>query len=200
MDQKAIVKAESRLRLAKAAAEKLAAAKDYESFTDEWYAFLVALKNIWTVLQQGAKVSPQSRQWFGAKEKERRGDELLQYLFEARNDDEHGLEPITEHQQASLSVGVNKPGYSNNMLVNMRIGFPDGNNYIKTTPLDGRPVLIEQAPERFVLSALHPRGRPNLPPPTMHLGAPVKDATPTGVATSALVYMSALVEAASARA
>ena len=194
MDKKGIIKAESRLRLAKKAASELSGAKTYEEFADAWYAFLVALKNIYTVLEQGAKASPQSRQWFGGKAAERRADELLQYLYEARNDDEHGLEPITTHQRPELRVGVAKEGFSSAMSISMIGGV------ISSTSFDGKPVLIERTPEAFLLNNIQPRGRPSTAPPTKHMGVALEDVSPRNVASLALTYMDTLVSEAAARA
>lgn len=123
---------------------------------------------------------------------------MLQYLFEARNDDEHGLEPITEHKRGALAIGVNKPGFSREMKLEMRIGFADGNNYINATPLDGKPILFEHTPDTFALSAIRPRGRQSMQPPTTHLGKQLADPSPVGVASVALAYMEELLQEASA--
>lgn len=95
MDLKGVTKAEARLRLARTHASALRACKSHDEFTDTWYQFLVTYKNVYTALEQAAKGSAQSRQWFGGKKNERRDDPLLQYLFQARDADEHGIEPVT---------------------------------------------------------------------------------------------------------
>jgi hypothetical protein len=117
MDSKAITKARSRLRVSEKALNELAECNDYQTFSDTWYTFLVAWKNIYTALEQGSKASAQSRQWFGAKKQARKGDKLLQYLFEARNDDEHGLNDSTALDPGGLAIGVSKPGYSRSMHI-----------------------------------------------------------------------------------
>ena len=200
MDRKAIEKAESRLRVAKKAAADLRECKDYHAFVDTWYTFITAAKNIWTVLEQGAKDTPRCRQWFGAKAKDRRSDDLLQYLFEARNDDEHGLEAITEHVPGSLAIGVAKPGYSNNMLIKELV-IGDGGQITRfdAEPLDGKPILIEQTLPHARLAKIRPRGRPPMDPPTAHRGSPLPDNSPVTVADTALSYLEELVAEARGR-
>lgn len=95
MEVKAIKKAGKRLAAAKAQLEIARSAQSYEEFEDAWYFFLVAAKSVQTTLRKGSHINPQSRQWFGGKMKQRKADPLLQYFYHARDDDEHGLDPVT---------------------------------------------------------------------------------------------------------
>ena len=110
IDPKAIVKAESRLRIMKKSSAELQSMITREDFADTWYTFLSACKNIWTLLEQGSKATAQNRQWFGAKKAERKSDELLQYLFISRDDDAHTIEQVTDHTPGKLAIGVAKEG------------------------------------------------------------------------------------------
>src|SRR3977135_1049935 len=89
---------QARLRLAKAekSAETVRAATTLEASEEAWTDYLVAVSAIYSKLEQGAKSDPKSRQWFGGKKKERRGDPLLRYLHAARNSNEHGIERVVE--------------------------------------------------------------------------------------------------------
>ena len=199
MDLNAVIKAESRLRVAQKAAADIKECKSYHDFVDAWYTFITAAKNIWTVLEQGAKVSSQSKQWFGSKAKQRRSDDLLQYLFEARNDDEHVIEEVTEHVPGSLAIGVAKPGYSNSVRIE-NLSIKGGKVTIGGLHgLDGKPVLVEQTVPHPRLSKIRPRGRSEMSPPTSHLGAQLRDNSPVTVAETALIYLAALVEDARSR-
>ena len=166
MDPKAIAKAKSRLRVAERAVAELADCHDFETFNDIWYTFLVSSKNIYTVLEQGSKSSPQSRQWFGAVTGFRKDDELLQYLFEARNDDEHGLENSAEHVPGSLAIGVRREGFSSGVILNGTIG-PGGSLHVQST--DGKPVLIKQTLPHVRLISIAARGGRTIDPPKTHL-------------------------------
>lgn len=197
MDAKAITKAKSRLRVAGKALAELSLCKEYQEFSDTWYTFLGAAKNVYTVLEQGAKASAQSRQWFGGVKQFRKDDELLQYLFEARNDDEHGLECSTEHVPGSLAIGVSKPGGSNTMVFNGTFG-PGGS--MNVTSLDGKSVLIEKTLPHARLIAVNARGGRTYNPPTSHKGQPVSDRSPSNVAALGLAYLTELVTDAERRA
>lgn len=190
MHPKAITKAKSRLRVAEKALSELKDCSEYEVFCDTWYTFLVAAKNVYTVLEQGAKISPQSRQWFGNVKQIRRDDELLQYLFEARNDDEHGLENSTQHVPGSLSIGVAREGYSRSMKFSGSIGMGGALNI---ESLDGKPVLIEETLPHVRLINVLARGNRSIPPPTTHRGSLLPDYSPVNVAELGFIYLTELV-------
>lgn len=193
MDPKAIIKAQSRLRIAQKAIEELARCKDFDEFTDAWHTFLTASKGIYTTLEQGAKVSAKSRQWFGAKKKIRRNDQLLQYIFQARDDDLHGLSPVAEHVPGSLAIGVNKPGFSSSMTIDGTFG-PGGS--LKVTSLDDKPVLIEQIFAHVRLNRVHDRGKRPYDPPVKHLGVKLPSNMPLPVATLSISYFRTLISEA----
>ena len=197
MDNKAITKSESRLRVARKALEGLRACQDYNNFVDLLYTYVTATKNIWTALEQGVKDSAQCRQWFGGKKNARKQDELMQYLFEARNDDEHGLEPITELHPGSLGIGVAKPGYSNSILFNS-VTMKDGQVTVDAQSLDGKPILIEQTAPHARLADVRARGRV-ISPPKSHLGQPLADTSPLAVAELGYIYLERLLDEARTR-
>ncbi|MET0589025.1 MAG: hypothetical protein ABWZ75_10950 [Novosphingobium sp.] len=196
MDAKAVAKAKTRLRVARKALDELPGCADYDDFNDTWYTFLVAAKNVYTVLEQGAKTSSQSLQWFGGVKRFRKDDELLQYLFEARNDDEHGLGSSTEHVPGALAIGVARDGYSRAMRINGSTG-PGG--VLNVESLDGKPVLIERTLPHIRLIGVQARGNRTIAPPTMHRGSKLTDASPLNVATLGLAYLAELVVQAEAR-
>ncbi len=211
MDPRAIEKAKSRLRVAKRALADLKASETFGDFADHWYVFLTSAKNVYTVLEQGAKVSPQSRQWFGAKKQIRKADQLLQYFYEARNDDEHGLGSSVSLTPERHEIGVAQDGFSNSIKLNggpfqnvVMEGFatavvfeggpPDFD--LKATALDGKPVLAKRTPATTVLTEITARGDRKYAPPTEHLGNKIADCSPIGAAEIAVAYLGGLVDEA----
>lgn len=190
MDPKAIIKAKSRLRVAEKALSELPDCTGYDAFCDTWYTFLVAAKSVYTVLEQGAKISATSRQWFGGVKQFRKDDELLQYLFEARNDDEHGLESSTEHVPGRLGIGRAKEGYSGAFRLDGSIG-PGG--ILNITSLDGKPVHLEETPPHAKLIKVQARGNRVIAPPETHKGGPLDDKSPANVGNLGLAYLVELV-------
>jgi hypothetical protein len=193
-----IVKARSRLRVAEKAFAELQKAKSHEEFSDTWYTFLTAAKNIYTALENGSKASPKDRQWFGAKKAERQNDELLQYLFQARDDDEHGLESVTEEATKAMTVGEFRPGFSNSFYIDSITPGKNGPNIKGVVSFDGRPVLIERR-THTVLKTVVARGNIEYPPPRTHLGQALEVNYPIPIARRALVYLSKLVAEAERR-
>lgn len=191
MNPLAVTKARSRVRVAKGAVDSLATCKDYDTFTDLWFTFLTAAKSVYTSLEQGAKTSAQSRQWFGAKSTERRNDPLIQYIYQARNDDEHGLLAGAERVDGRLAIGVAKPGFSNSMVFN---STSDG--AINVASLDGKPVLIEHTLPHIRLIRVHDRGGNPYDPPENHKGSILTDKSPLAIAGLMVAYLESLVSEA----
>lgn len=212
MDRRALGKAESRLRIAKKAVADLQASQTYGDFSDHWYVFLTSAKNVYTVLEQGSKTSPQSRQWFGAKKQVRKNDPLLQYLYEARNDDEHGLGSSVELAPERHEIGVARSGHSNavrlegetfqNVVVSgcatavVFEGAPPAPD-LSVTSLDDKPILIKRTPATAVLVEITARGNRKYPPPKSHLGNTLTEPSPLSIAQLAVSYLEVLVREAS---
>lgn len=62
---------------------------NFIGFEDHWYGFLTNFHGFFTVLEQAAKPSRNSMDWFSEVKKFRRDDPLLLYLHKARNLEEH---------------------------------------------------------------------------------------------------------------
>lgn len=173
--------------MARKALEDLRECRDFQSFTDIWYTFLVAAKNVYTALEKGAKLSPQSRQWFGARKQERKDDELLQYMFQARDDDEHGLGQVAKQAPGYTAVGVKKPGFSTDITFSFRDGV-----VTQLESNDGKPVAIETRGPHAKLIPVQGRNRA-YDPPTQHRGAPIDGTEPYPCGKLTLAYLEELV-------
>lgn len=210
MDRRAVEKAESRLRIAQKALAGLEESQNYRDFADQWHVFLTSAKGVYTVLEQGAKVSPQSRQWFVAKKTIRKNDPLLQYIFEARNDDEHGLGTSVNLQPERHEIGMAGEGCSSSIRLD---GGPFQNVHIsgghtalviegapppglRVTSLDNKPILSRHKPAAPILVEITARGNRKYAPPTSHLGHQLGDTSPLHVAKVAVDYLSGLVKEA----
>jgi hypothetical protein len=193
MDQRAIVKCESRLRNCRKHLEELYLAKNYEEFSDVWYNFLTSAKNIYTILEQGAKTRPDSIKWHKNISDDRRADELLKYIYEARNDEEHGLSEVLSVQPPQTLIGIAQPGFSDSIRIDgsSETGF-------RITNLGTGPVLSDFRPERGKLNSVTNRKGAQISPPTVHLGQPIPEVTPEAVAGLALEYLEKLVAEATA--
>ncbi len=195
MKPAAIEKARARLRNAKRAIADIEKCTDYHEFTDLWYTFLTSNKAIYTALNKGAKNNPQSRQWMGGKARQRKEDQLLQYLFQARDDDEHGLNQVTERKPGHLAIGKAAPGFSKSIHIKSLI-IEDGKVSGEVESMDNKPVLIESTPPHPILATVHGRGNVSFVPPAEHLGHSLPDQSPLTVAKLAITYMESLIDEA----
>ncbi len=193
MDPRSLEKARSRLRSIDKAIGGIETAHAFNDFTDAWFEFLTAFKSTYTTLQQGSKTSPQSMQWFGAKASERRGDELLQYLYHARNDEEHGLEDVAKFVpgRATLEITLSGKGsvdLSKVEFMGDRARLPSG-EFAKVVDHQPPHVVLVPVWDRDKTSGKHQ-------PPTMHLSTTLQDKSPLAVAKLARTYLAGMVKEA----
>jgi hypothetical protein len=189
MEPTAIVVAKSRLRIATRALDELHSCTNYDEFFDQWFVFLTAWKGIYTSLEQGAKTSAQGRQWFGAKKAERKTDHLLQYLFQARNDEEHGLGRSVAHAERVQLYDIPDPGSEKRI----NVSFSPITGAMQVTREDKGPLsLVQDFGPGPSLQVVTGRGGIQFAPPIDHLGERI-DITPLSVAAIGLAYITALV-------
>lgn len=207
----AITKAKIRLLAARAALARMPGANNANQFAAEWYSFITSAKNVYTVLETGAKSNPRSRQWVGGKHAFRRKDPLLQYLYQARDDDEHGLDiPLTKTVAVS-HLGIAGSGNSNHVRIrgpNLDIvckgfgvaGYIEGRHHNPANhtveSLDGLPVANHIQLPRIILRPVTDRGRNVYHPPKTHLGKTLDDDSPISVARCGLGYLEEMVREA----
>lgn len=168
----------------------MADANSASDFAECWESYLVALKAVGEILLTGSKGHNQARQLLETRWIEVTSDPLLKYLIEARNVEEHGLEPTAEF--AGPSLGIGGPGES--VRLDGTIG-PGGT--LRVTPLNGSNVTITYSPKSARLLPVKDRKGNTWPVPDMHLAKVVSDQAPISVATLGLAYFSRLVEDAS---
>lgn len=199
MERKAVEKAQQRFQLAKSQLERARDATDFESFQGYWYLFLISAKNVYTVLEQGSKDTAQCRQWFGGIKAQRRSDPLLQYLFQARDSDEHALEQVAEQVQPSVNIFAAPTGYSRSFHIELIRN--DGFRPIVegVTSFDGKPVPIGTSPGYAKLARVRGRGDVFYDPPEFHLGEKISSNLPIPVGELALAFLERLIEDAAAR-
>jgi hypothetical protein len=194
VDTKAIIKAEIRCEAATDALSRLGEQKDLRRSAVEWFSFLTAWKGVYTVLEQGAKTSQSSKDWFEAKRKERLNDPLLTYLYEARNDEEHGLDIPLDDIIGEIKFRIPEPGeVPKAPPENLPI---DG---IRLTREDGGPIeIIRSVGPGIALMEVTNRKGNVVNTPEAHFGQPLVDTTPQAVAALGLAYIKALTAEAKA--
>jgi len=204
MKRAAIRKCRDRLHSASTKLQALREATSQQAFKVSWIDFLFHSKGIYDTLRKGAEGFPASVEWATGKYNARLGDPLLNYMVEARNDEEHGLGSSLELQPERHEFGFGGGGFSGGV----RLDGGQFRNVIASGPvlftgplpagtrvrsLDGRPVQVRSTPATIMLIPVTPRRGPPIPPPGQHLGQPLTDASPLAVAELFLVYLETLV-------
>lgn len=191
MKQIAVDKACKRLAKASMCLESIEASRSFDEFESAWTDLLIALDDIHTILQQGAKTSPQSRQWYGGKKTERRKDPLLSYLHQARNADKHGIEPIASHKPGGVKISKGaRPTFILKTAVN------HGKASFELHPIEG-PGMEIIPPSAELIPVRFDRFGDVFEPPTKHLGSILPDVSPLAIARIGFKYHETLVQAAS---
>jgi hypothetical protein len=171
MNLLALEKAQSRLRLTRRAATALqTVGEDPIAFEDHWTEFLVHWKGAYTKVQQAAKDTPQELQWFGGVNRERKNDPLLRWLFEARNDEEHGLVRSAVNRPELTMVRLHEDALTTGI---MRLA--DGS--WRLVGEDGKIIEGDYGPSLPAESSLQPVKERNgtvVPPPTSHMSNPME--------------------------
>ena len=194
MNISSLEKARSRLRAAKRAVDAMAGTDDPNTICDHWIDFLNAWIGVYRQVKKAATSTPQEYQWFGRVAREKTNDPLLNYVFEARNDEEHGV-----NRSAVPHYGLaNFPQRSHETVI-ASVRFDPGTGEVRVYGPDGQlaydPVLV--SPPGVVLDPITARGNRTIAPPTFHLGDPINPDVLT-VAKAALVYAAKLVAMAEA--
>jgi hypothetical protein len=119
-------------------------------------------------------------------------DRLLQYLHQARNEDEHGIEPLATHITGApiisgRSIQINNLRLIDGIIKNAHISSPKGDGIaIKSIP-----------PHARLLQIISKRDGNTYNPPIEHLGNPLTNNTPLECATHPLAYYTQYIEYAS---
>lgn len=200
-DSVAIQHCEKQLARAQTALEQLQQAAGLAEAQLAWSDLLSAASRIYSKLEQGSKINGKAKAWFGRRKSERKNDPLLSYIHHARNSDEHGIEEITANiPRGSSTIGFRQP-YDPDKLEGkqIRIGSDTKGNVVVT---DFDPEIFEvisYARAALVLTRVtDTRYGDGFDPPRQHLGMPLDDVSPLGIAKLALPYLEQLTKEARA--
>ncbi|MEC5290153.1 hypothetical protein VSX64_05105 [Aurantimonas sp. C2-6-R+9] len=194
MKKVAVEKARGRVNRAASAMNGLEKSADFASFSIACTDFLLAANSVFSILEKGAKDNATSRQWYGGKKKQCRQDPLIRYLVQARNADEHGIEPVAVHAPGSFAIGA--PGESV-LLSNITVNAA-GHTTALVHSVGGKLPTVEVQPPHPKLVAVYDDrfGGEWFQPPTKHLGMKLPSATPLPIARLMVRFLTNLVDEA----
>lgn len=185
--------------MAKEAIERLSLENGKRDYEVAWSQFLSQVSRFYSKFEQGSKGCQKSEPWFGRKKHERKTDPLLSYLHHARDSDEHGLEYVVQETGSRLDVqmaeGATKIHTSFDMMVDNR-----GKVHIRN-PKTSTPQAIQAMdlidPRMELVTVTDGRFGDSFDPPEMHMGMPIVDRSPLGIANLAIPYLNDLMKEAS---
>lgn len=183
-----------RIELAKAVAHAAAmkAAPTIDDSHREWVAFLHALERFWSKSTAHFKRSPKWGNWSHRFDQQRKQDELLSYLVNARGADEHGLDDI-----ATLHPGhttINPVSWEQGMSVSLETDANGNMINLKTK----NPIVISHVKPQIRLLPVVNRGR-TYDLPKQHGGVPITAGDAIAMADIALKFYKAFLDEAEAK-
>lgn len=190
MKKQGIEKAAARLISAELALRDAKLASNQISFYRAWSEFLTSVDAVYNCYGQSIGVCQRSAEWFKELSGLRKSDPMLQYLWQARNVDNHGIEAPAEFVPGSLSIGGGRDlGFSREISINLDFDEETQTQHILASPLDGKPVRFENTPPKALLLPVENRGV-TYKPPSSHLGQPLDTSSPLDVGDLTLKYFS----------
>ena len=169
------------LDLAKNAISEMANAKSFREFELSWKKFLHHIDRVWNKASDHFVRAPGWFGWSGTYANLRKRDELLSYLFQARNSDEHSVREIAEQKPGSLSINP---------------AFPGADVYIDYMRIDNGTVtigprtngIVHFVPATIALLPVKARDGRVYPPPTLHLGQKIDQQDYVFIAAKAIAF------------
>ncbi|MBC7608237.1 MAG: hypothetical protein H7228_01470 [Polaromonas sp.] len=174
------------LHKARNAHAQLMNAKTVEEAEDAWSEFLSASSRIYSKLHSGSKGHKTAQPWFGRMKNERRSDELLAYVHQARNADEHGISQISVRKLEGLQMRGTEAGAR---LYGLQV---QNNGEVIHHP-SNTGIHVETLVSMTLADIYDDKHGDTFPVPTTHLGKPLPDQKATTISTLALEYLNGLV-------
>ena len=167
--------------------EQLELAKNLREFESAWNGFVVNLNAVYSTLEQSVKGFPSSEAWFAKEKKKRKADQALQYLWQARNSNEHSIREILVRHPGG--IGISHP--SGSIYIKELRGGPEGIAHLEGWGPGGSPLEIKAYAARVELIPVFNRGQ-RFDPPSHFFDEELKERTPVELASKVLEHMTYL--------
>lgn len=192
----AIPKCRDRLNKAASALFKCRSSQNITAFSSAWAEFLIHTGGVLNALDAGYKTTPQGRQYYGKVKRLGRADELVSYMHQARNAEEHDTKPTSEHQHGHVAIGA--PGESVH-ISQLRVDqefYRDPVRHLKGRAFNmktGGLPTIEVREAGPALKTITDQYGGVYQPPTSHAGKKITDKRPTAIAGLYIAYLEGLI-------
>ena len=167
------------LTLAEQSISKMKSASNLDDYEMHWKSFLHYLDRAWNKLEVSIKSIGASHKIRNSVRQSRKKDALIQYLFQARNTDEHTIEEIV------LPIG----GYT---TITGKVGGAilrgsiEGSGKVNSLVTVGN-IAIKFHPDKLLVTAVKNKGDV-YQPPREHLGIAISTLIPHELAEMGLVF------------
>lgn len=185
--------AASKLDEARASVEVMDNAVSRDHYTEAWGRFVDSIQEAWISFDHEGKESvPKYSSWIAAAYRQRKEDDLLQYLYQARHQSQHGKVPLA-WTGSHVKIAPNWSGH----IAHLHL-FKDKSYRFDAHPHDGKsPPTLEFSPGDPVLPTIqNKKYRQTFNPPEQHLGRALTSKDPVAAAKLALKYYEALLQRA----
>jgi len=168
------------LAWAREALLRMQSAADMVGYEKSWKDFLHYLDRAWNKLEKGLHADGGAQRHLREVNRWRKEDDLLRYLVQARNTDEHTIQAIVVNRSGGLTI-TGGPGGGR-----IHKGIFNGSGHVDNLVYDG-DLEIKFHPDRLEVISVTSRGV-TYSPPENHMGSPVKSRLPHELAQMALEY------------
>lgn len=176
---KALIELENALK----AIEAMEASKDLHSYERAWIDFVTYIDRTYNKIRAATPPDGKAHKILAKINQDRKNDDLLKYIMQARNSSEHSIDSITEKQAGGLSIGSghkSNSGYIHSLIYK--------NGVVEQSPLNYN-VIVEFSEEGLRLAQIRNRGV-IYDAPTFHMGCKIAKASISKVARLAYDYYS----------
>ncbi|RWO12613.1 MAG: hypothetical protein EOS08_30350 [Mesorhizobium sp.] len=190
-----------KLSKAKQSLQRCRSAAGFQEFASHWSDFLTHTGGVLNALEAGANGTPQGRQWWNADVKKKaRADPLLRYMHQARNVEEHELNPTSRLQPRAVGIGlggenimidraeITREFFENPQVAAARQAWRTSDGRIPTV------VYIPEGPRLATLADV--RYKTVFEPPQEYNGKRLRDNSPIVVAELYIAYLEDLIATA----
>jgi hypothetical protein len=195
-DSAAIQHSLTRLARARDALRRLEVAESLDEIENSWTDLLLAGNAVYSKLQQGSKASGRAEGWFSRAKKARKDDQLLSYMHQARNSEEHSIEDVTRRMKVGDATLTFREPFDPKKLEGLQIKIDprsrpghvrvsSSNEDVVSTKMFDKPSLM--------LVRVTNRGV-HYDPPNEHLGASLTDQSPLAIGRLFVNYLETLIE------
>lgn len=170
MNDKAFEAAKERLHVARGKVAAMTTASDIKILAQLWEEFLTVQQQVFLRLKKAFERGP-SKLWSDTIDHERRTDDMLRYVEQARHANEHGINNITEKHNSMVAIKP-RDGSTSLSVDYMEIDNTGPITKIVMDPATAAKISIDFTPGSVKLIAVRNRGV-NYDPPSSHLGYPI---------------------------